>query len=440
MPARVDLEDVIAAPAGPPGPGVRGVVRVSGPDAVAVVQRSATPGLPRTGRSRRVPGTFTTSIGDIPADFFCWPTARSYTGQPTVEIHAPGSPVLLDEICAALHDGGARPARPGEFTMRAFLNGRIDLAQAEAVQAVIEADGRQELDVALSHLAGGPSRDIDGVRSDLLRLLAEIEAGLDFADEDIETITSGRIGEALGDAIAVLTRLTGDTAERLRGDTAPTVVFVGPPNAGKSSLVNALAGRDAAIVTPTAGTTRDTVTANVVIDGRQVTLVDTAGHDDAEGQISAAMRTATDRAVADADLVVVCRPVDGAASVRDYADAFSIRTKADLAATSFGPDDAVAVSSKTGDGLDELRRQIAERLREQAADVRSVTVGSRTRKALDDAVGHLVGAVSHNDAGAGDELVAADVRAALDALAVISGEVDTDDLLDVVFGTFCIGK
>lgn len=435
MPDRVDLDDVIAAPATPPGPGARGVVRVSGGNAVAIVAGLSSEPLPTEGSPRRVVAEFTTSIGAVPVDLLCWPTRRSYTGQPTVEIHTIGSPVLLEAICESLYAAAARPARPGEFTMRAFLNGRIDLGQAEAVRAVIDADRRDDLDVALTHLAGGPSRRIVAVRDDLLGLLAEIEAALDFADEDIEVIAKSLAAARLDDAASALAALAGEAAGRHRDGSIPEVAFVGPPNAGKSSLVNALAGRDAAIVTPVAGTTRDTVTVETEISGRTVRLVDTAGHEESGDDLAAAMRTATADAMGRADLVVVCRSPDTEAVSLPEIDRpmLEVATKSDLAERG----ESLAVSTVSGEGLDRLAEAIGHRL---ADSKRPGVVGARTAASLGEATARLRDAARLNEADAGGELVAAEVRAALDALAVIGGAVDVDDVLDVVFGSFCIGK
>src|SRR5262249_27089380 len=215
----------------------------------------------------------------LPCDLFLWPTRRSYTRQPLAEVHTFGSPPLLDAVLRALCDAGARLARPGEFTLRAFLAGRIDLMQAEAVLGVIDAADRRQLQSALEQLAGGLSRPLNGLRNDLLDLLADLEAGLDFVEEDIRFVSPEELAARLKSALDLLEQSSCQLAARGTGDGLARVALAGAPNAGKSSLFNALVGNSAAIVSAHPGTTRDYLVAKIDADGLPIELVDTAGVD-----------------------------------------------------------------------------------------------------------------------------------------------------------------
>ena len=233
----LSLDDTIAAIASAPGGGVRGIVRISGVDCAAVVGKVFREPLPQRGNPICLNGEIQLPppLGTIPAKLLFWPTRRSYTRQPTAEVHTFGSPpilqALLDELCRA----GARLARPGEFTLRAFLAGRIDLPQAEAVLGVIDAVDESALGTALVQLAGGFSQPLARLRSDLLDLLAHLEAGLDFVEEDIEFISRAELDQQLTAAVLFVEELEARMQSRGSGSELPRVVLVGPPNAGKSS-------------------------------------------------------------------------------------------------------------------------------------------------------------------------------------------------------------
>ncbi|MBI1901494.1 MAG: 50S ribosome-binding GTPase, partial [Planctomycetia bacterium] len=261
------LDDTIAAIATAPGPGARGIVRVSGPGTVAcLADFSADDG--RTLESAKVatavaghfrlPGLHS----PLPAEVYLWPNERSYTRQPLAEVHTIGSQPLLAMLLRAVCRRGARTAEPGEFTLRAFLSGRIDLAQAEAVLGVIEAEDAEELRVALDQLAGGVTGALVQLREQLLDLLAHLEAGLDFVEEDIAFITREELTGQLAAAQATVEKAAAQMAKRSIAVERVRIVLAGWPNVGKSSLFNALAGREAAIVSPQAGTTRDYLTAD----------------------------------------------------------------------------------------------------------------------------------------------------------------------------------
>ncbi|MBA3314711.1 MAG: 50S ribosome-binding GTPase [Planctomycetaceae bacterium] len=457
-----EIRDVIAALASPAGAAARAIVRVSGDgsrEAVAAIfaaddaanWNDLKVAFRHTGRLRLAELNV-----ELPTAAHVWPTNRSYTGEPLVELHLPGSTPLVEETLAALYGNGVRPARPGEFTLRAFLAGRLDLVQAEAVLGVIDAHDHRELDVALRQLAGGVSGRLADVRRDLLSLLADLEAGLDFVDEDIEFVNRDEVRRRSVLAKEAIAALLTDVAERSRDAGRHRVVLAGLPNAGKSTLFNALCGGERAIVSPVAGTTRDWLTAEVTLSGVPIELVDTAGWETAADDLSLAMQSLRAEQLDRADLIVWCTASDaftGPASedARLWAQlgtlhskAIFILTKGDLAE---GRDrvitrDEMSVSALSGDGLAELSDRIAAELDRERAGARQL-VGStvaRGRQSLKAAHDALERSLVAADLGFGDDVIAAETRSSLDGLAAVLGVVYTDDVLDVIFSRFCIGK
>jgi tRNA modification GTPase len=307
--------DTIAAVASPPGAAPRGILRISGPDVVSCLDRcfrcAGPTGLRRIRRPTVVRGLLQASdpVGEVDTELYLWPTHRSYTRQPMAECHTWGSPPVLDAALRALCDAGARLAEPGEFTLRAFLAGRVDLTQAEAVLGVIDARNRGELDIALRQLAGGLASPLKQLHNDLLDVLAHLEAGLDFVDEDIEFISQEHLTSQLEDAQHRLASIRLQMSQRDVRDDRPRVVLLGWPNVGKSSLFNALCRESAAIVAAGSGTTRDFLARDVVFDGVAFTLIDTAGTtpDTHDQPLAAAARQARDAQAAQADIQLLQR-------------------------------------------------------------------------------------------------------------------------------------
>src|SRR5262245_47054334 len=302
----VDLNDTIVAMASAAGAGARAVIRLSGPQALLVARSIFTPNEPIDPTQRRMhPGLIRLPgvAAPLSGDLIIWPAPRTYTGQEMAELHTVSSPPLLELLIAALLNAGARAARPGEFTMRAFLAGKRDLPRAEAVQAVIGAGSRDELKQALAQLAGGLTRPLDGLRDDLLSLLADLEAGLDFADEDIAFVDKGDLLLRLGKGLAQLTLVQKQLAGRAQSRPTCRVVLAGPPNAGKSSLFNALTGGQA-LVSAEPGTTRDYLMGRVQIEDVVIELIDTAGWREATETIEAQAQRLGRGQAEQADLVL----------------------------------------------------------------------------------------------------------------------------------------
>jgi tRNA modification GTPase len=441
----LDLNDTIVALSSAPGPGARAIVRLSGPDAFRTVSTVFTGGEPLAFTRRRLfpghvrlPGV----AAPLPADLIVFPAPRTYTGQHVAELHTLGCPPLVELLIAELLNGGARAARPGEFTLRAFLAGKLDLTRAEAVLGVIEAGSRDELKEALAQLAGGVAGPLREVRRDLLDLLADVEAGLDFAEEDVHFVTPEDQLVRLGKGLALLTLLGKQLEQRTLGDRPFRAVLAGRPNAGKSSLFNALTGAGA-LVSPEPGTTRDYLVRRLDHYGIAVELVDTAGRQGAAGGIEGQAQALGREQAHAADLVLLCVEAGAEPDADERAmlgqvapPVVGVATKCDLARPSFGE---VATSATTGAGLDALRTLLARHARARARPALAPSV-SRCRHHVAACLERLRPAHQMVLFGEPPELVALELRGALDELGEMVGAVYTDDLLDRIFSRFCIGK
>jgi tRNA modification GTPase len=451
----LDPNDTIAAIASPPGPAARGIVRLSGPNAHAIALAGFEPsGCAKPTSRRRAsirPGSL--KVGGLrpllPVMMSIWPAPRTYTGQDVAEIHLVGSAPLCALVLSDCIARGARPAERGEFTLRAFLSGRIDLTQAEAVHAVIEARNQAQLDAALEQLAGGIADPITALRDRLLEEVAHLEANLDFTEEpDVDPVSRAALVQTLEESAATLSEIAAQLSERERTVLENRVVLAGPPNAGKSRLFNALLGRDRAIVSPIAGTTRDYLCEECHCDGLVVLLVDAAGFAVPDGAVETQAQRLRAEQLAQADLLLECRSVEGLDAFESRTahqiDRLCVWTKADLAV----PDAAVAdgeamlmTSAVTGAGLPELRSAIARTLRSAEVSEGSVSsTGARCGGSLKRAAAAIRSAAATIADQGGDELVAFELRLAIDELGSVIGAVVTDDILDLIFRRFCIGK
>ncbi|HWB11846.1 MAG TPA: tRNA modification GTPase [Pirellulales bacterium] len=451
----LDPNDTIAALASAPGGAARGIVRVSGLGTLACVEACFVPdgGQPLSAvrRPTALSGVFAlpSLTASLPGVLYLWPSSRSYTRQPTAELHTLGSPPLLEALLSHLCLHGARPAQPGEFTLRAFLAGRIDLTQAEAVLGVIDARGRQELDVALAQLAGGLAAPLARLRGDLLDLLAHLEAGLDFTEEDIEFISRHELQRHVSAALAAAERLATQMQARGEGASAVRAVLVGAPNVGKSSLFNALTGQKA-LVSDRAGTTRDYLTARLDLDGVICELVDTAGLAGATADhIETAAQEATRQQQRQAEIELLCLDAtreltsEEEASVREPArrERVVVFTKADRPCRAPMITGAIETSSRTGAGLDRLRarlRGLAQASNSETSVVAATAL--RCRESLRQATDALSRVQLLVESAGGEELIVAELRDVLSHLGEVAGVVYTDDILDRVFSRFCIGK
>ncbi|MCX7406677.1 MAG: 50S ribosome-binding GTPase [Planctomycetales bacterium] len=461
----LSLDEPIAALASPPGSAARGILRLSGGDVRAVLAEWFEPQDGDAWQHMRVAAIHAGVLKlpharvPIPVEAHLWPNHRSYTGQPTVELHLSGSPPLLEAVLAELHRRGARPARPGEFTLRAFLAGRLDLLQAEAVLGVIDAHDHVELQAALAQLAGGLSGRLADLRHDLLELLADLEAGLDFIEEDIEFVGRGELIHRIALARRFVEDLLQQSSDRMQSRTRATVVLAGLPNAGKSTLFNRLAGSDAALVSTHEGTTRDFLSAAVDWRGLAFDLIDTAGWElAATGIAQAAQKQRSDQFDA-ADVLLWCSSItldnqqrlldeqlfaEAAALSRSSVRVLTQLDRVDPAQTlQMPPQSDTAISAVTEVGLDTLADLLRSRLSSPRGSARQWLgmTAARCRESLAAIAESLVRAeATAASTSSGDELLAIDLREALDHLGRILGTVYTDDILDRVFSKFCIGK
>ncbi len=438
--------DTIVAIATAPGAGGVGIVRLSGADAHAIGERICGRRL----RVRRAQyARFSDADGDILdggiALYFAGPA--SFTGEDVVELQAHGGPVLLRELVARCVALGARQAGPGEFSQRAFLNGKLDLAQAEAIADLVAAGDARAARAARRSLDGVFSHRVDALMAQLLAIRVHVEAAIDFADESLETLGGAVLSARLQQARAALAQLRGDAERGRKLRDGLHVVLVGPPNAGKSSLLNALAGSDRAIVTDIAGTTRDVLQETIRIDGVELTLVDTAGLRHADDAIEAEgiRRARGELARADLALAVLDARDPGAgraaldADLAGVAQVLWLHNKADLlAAPPTLGDDALAVSARTGMGLAALHQRLFA-LAGGGVGEGAFSARARHVQALalaDDWLAQAAAELSSERL----ELAAEALLRAHDALGGIGGRVDADGLLGHIFTSFCIGK
>lgn len=441
----------IAAVATPPGMGAVSLIRISGPDALLVADLAtdgrASTQAPRTARHCRVRDERGNSVDDGLLTVF--PAPHSYTGELSVEFSGHGGLLVTREVFGRFLACGAVPAGPGEFTRRAFLNGKLDLTQAEGVMDLIQAQTRLALRAARSQLEGTLGRRTTEARDQLLETLAHLEAWIDFPEEDIDPQTGILLRSRVQAVLTTVESLlaTADQGRVLR-EGVRTVIF-GEPNVGKSSLLNRLLGFDRAIVSEIAGTTRDTIEETINLNGIPLRLVDTAGVREAADLIEAEGIQRTVRQIEAADLLLEIadasrpRPVD-AVFPASAAKHLLVLNKSDLGEHStWAGIQAVRLSCQTGAGFEELSNAIREALHFSDVDwgEHAVAINARHQASLILARGALTAALELLDDSSSDpELAAIDLREALDALGEIPGRVDTEDLLGVIFSSFCIGK
>mgnify|MGYP006274055507 CR=1 FL=1 len=452
------VDDLIVAAATPTGFGARAIVRLAGDgldtvldrlfDAVEPRDPSRRGATPRALEARLAAAGLGREWGPLPVVILHWPGPGGPVGGPLAEVQLPAATPLVDAVVAEACRHGARPARGGEFTLRGFLAGRIDLVQAEAVLGVIDARTPDELAAALDRMAGGAGTALRGVRSALLDLVADVEAAIDFADEStpdavpvadaaVRRAIAERLGAIRGDLAALGVDIRGRDAHARGG--LPRVVLAGRPNIGKSSLFNALVGRDAALVADQAGTTRDWLEAPLAGAGDAAcVIIDVAGVDGGAGAPDVAAAVARGE-TARADVVVACRDAGDPRPPPIVGDRprIDVATRCDRAAPGPATDGAIRTSAFDGRGIEELRAAIRAAVaslppREPA------TV--RMAAGVESAAAAAAGAAAECDAGGDDAAVAHHLRRALAALDEITGVAMGTDLLDRIFSRHCVGK
>jgi len=445
--------DTIAAIATPPGQGGVGIVRLSGA-AVPDIARRLLGSLPpaRLARLRAFRAADGALIDTGLVLYFEAPA--SFTGEHVLELHGHGGPVVLDLLLARVLALGARAARPGEFSERAFLNDKLDLAQAEAIADLIGSGTAQAARAAVRSMQGEFSRRVQALTEQLTRLRMYVEAAIDFPEEEIDFLSDSGLRQGLQDLRdSFLDLLAHARQGRLLRD-GMTLVIAGRPNAGKSSLLNALSGRDTAIVTAIPGTTRDVLREQIQVDGMPLHIIDTAGLHDSDDPVEQAGMQRARQAMEQADRVLLVIDDQAGFCTADTAILNSlppgvphtrIYNKVDLSGRVPGAGEvdgqtAIALSVHTGAGMDDLRRHLKQAAGFTGTGEGEFSARRRHLDALERAQAHVLDGVHQLEVQHAGELLAEELRAAQQALGTITGEVSSDDLLGMIFSSFCIGK
>jgi tRNA modification GTPase len=443
--------ETIAAIATPPGEGALAVIRISGEKALAVADaifRSAKP--PSATEERRVVlGKIVDATGGVLDEVLLtvFRNPRSYTGEDLIEISGHGGPVVASRVLAALLAAGARMARPGEFTERAFHNGKLDLTQAEAVMDLIHAQTDRAAKAAAGQLEGRLGLEIHALRAQLLETVAHLEAFIDFPEEGIDPESGEVLRKRMESVRGHLEGLLATANEGRLLREGITLALCGAPNAGKSSLLNRLLGMERAIVSETAGTTRDTIEERASLGGYPFRVIDTAGLRETEDPVEREGVARARRAAEAADLRI--HILDAAEQNNPpaplFADELLVLNKVDLVANRDALPDAIQISCRTGEGVEPLVQAILAKatgrsssLGESAPDL--TAINTRHRDCLLKARGHLDASIALLESGEPPELVAVELRSALGDVGEIVGEAGTEEILGKIFSSFCIGK
>jgi len=451
--------DTIAAISTPPGRGGIGIVRLSGPRAAEIGEKLVRLRQPMEhGRARLADvleaeqeGRDGARIDEALVTWFMAP--NSYTAEDVVEIAAHGSPVVLELLVRRALELGARLAEPGEFTQRAFLAGRLDLTQAEAVRDLIEAQTLTQVRQAASQMGGALSQRVGPVKQGLVELIALLEAGIDFAEDDVDVAPEAEIAQRIAEIVPPLKALEASFSRGRIVHDGLTLAIVGRPNAGKSSLFNRLVERERAIVTATPGTTRDLVTERISLDGIPLELVDTAGLREGLEEAEQMGIARSREALADAALVVVVLDATQALNEEEHKLLDAVRgrpalvavNKSDLAASGdiaeqIGGVPALRTSALTGEGIQPLRERILVLATGGVAAEPGMLTSLRHHQAITTALSALGDAAGANAGHIPHEMILLDLYRGLWALDSLTGQTTSDDVLNLIFSTFCIGK
>lgn len=436
------MSETIAAIATPPGMGGVGVIRVSGREALVIAE--AITGKLLKARFAHY-ADFHDSNGEVidQGVVIYFNAPHSYTGEDVVEFQGHGGVYILQSVLQLILSHGARQARPGEFTERAFLNDKMDLVQAEAVADLIESRSQSATQAALRSLSGQFSDVINTLQADIIQLRVYVEAALDFSEEEIDFLSDGKVE-------ASIQRLQQRVQETLNKagygkllHDGVQVVLVGEPNAGKSSLMNQLLGQERAIVTDEAGTTRDTLEETLIIRGIPVKITDTAGLREAENAVEKVGIERAKAAVQQADLAIWLRDgrtlSDSKPAELSTVDYVEVHNKADLFATA-ETQEHLTISAKTGQGISQLIAVIAEKITDKHSEEGVFSARERHIQALTATQTHIDEAYRCIQSLQTAELVAEELRLAQQSLSEITGEYRSDDLLGAIFSSFCVGK
>ena len=466
------FEDTIAAPATVPGTGAVTLLRVSGPRALQIVGdvvKCQSKSIEETSAGRVRYGVVYNESGGVVDEVLVsvFRAPHSYTGEDSAEISCHASSYVASEVLRLLCAAGARMASPGEFTRRAFVNGKMDLAQAEAVADVISSSSSASLKVAMNQLRGGFSSELKDIRSRLLEISSLLELELDFAEEDVEFADRSKLATLLDEAVSHVTSLASSFRQGNAIKNGVPVAIVGAVNAGKSTLLNSLIGEDRAIVSDIPGTTRDTVEETMVVDGVLFRFIDTAGlrgSSDTVEQIgiSRSYKKLSEASVVLAVLDVSATEEENESSISDIVSKIDLSSqklivlfnKADILGDNINvsllnksvplADNKVVklyISAKTGFGLDSLREALAATQKDLTLDSdQTIVTNLRHFQALSEAGSALSRARASLSSGLTPDLIAEDLRSALHHLGTITGEVTPDEVLGEIFGRFCIGK
>lgn len=435
--------DTIAAIATPPGRGGVGIIRISGPD-VPAIAKLLLGEIPATRKAvfKRLKSDNGDIIDEGIALYFEEP--NSFTGEHVLELQGHGGPVVMDTLLARACELGARPARPGEFSERAFLNDKIDLAQAEAIADLIEAGSQQAARAALRSLDGEFSAEVDNLARGMLDLRMYVEAAIDFPEEEIDFLADDKLSRQVEDLLGRLGVLLHKAEQGARLREGLTLVIAGAPNAGKSSLMNRLAGRDTAIVTEIPGTTRDILREDIVLDGLPLHVIDTAGLRDSADPVEqeGIRRAEAEIARADRVLLVIDATIEETpVNLPKDVPITRILNKIDLCQGEIDlKKDEIAISAKNGAGFEVLSAHIRELAGLDEGLETSFSARRRHLDALRRAQGHIEQGFAALKASRAGELLAEELRLGHDALGEITGKISSDDLLGEIFSSFCIGK